>query len=162
MLNEQAADGWSVVSIVSAGTNVIAYLVRETDADAGKTPVAAAADDDAMDVADDAPADDAPADDHHLVSLEYSTTLVQRLWSSQKFISKTIRGNSVVMAQGIRATMPRNATLYWVNRSGGVLRKGTTFSSPSCSRFQMVQVPSCRLAFTCSRKFRTGGSFMTI
>ena len=31
LLNEKAADGWSVVSIVAAGTNIVAYLRRETD-----------------------------------------------------------------------------------------------------------------------------------
>jgi hypothetical protein len=31
LLNEKAADGWSVVSIVAAGTNIVAYLQRETD-----------------------------------------------------------------------------------------------------------------------------------
>jgi hypothetical protein len=35
LLNERAADGWSVVSIVSAGTNIVAYLTRERD-DAGE------------------------------------------------------------------------------------------------------------------------------
>jgi hypothetical protein len=29
LLNEKAADGWSVVSIVTAGTNIVAYLQRE-------------------------------------------------------------------------------------------------------------------------------------
>ena len=37
MLNEKAAEGWSVVSIVTAGTSVIAYLTREGDAAATKT-----------------------------------------------------------------------------------------------------------------------------
>ncbi len=32
MLTEKAADGWSVVSIVSAGTNVVAYLTRGGEA----------------------------------------------------------------------------------------------------------------------------------
>jgi hypothetical protein len=32
LLNEKAADGWSVVSIVAAGTNIVAYLQREADA----------------------------------------------------------------------------------------------------------------------------------
>ena len=31
LLNEKAAEGWSIVSIVSAGTNIVAYLSRETD-----------------------------------------------------------------------------------------------------------------------------------
>jgi hypothetical protein len=39
LLNEKAADGWSVVSIVAAGTNIVAYLQRETDgAPAVETP----------------------------------------------------------------------------------------------------------------------------
>ena len=39
LLNEKAADGWSVVSIVAAGTNIVAYLQRETDrAMATETP----------------------------------------------------------------------------------------------------------------------------
>lgn len=39
LLNEKAADGWSVVSIVAAGTNIVAYLQRETDgAPAAETP----------------------------------------------------------------------------------------------------------------------------
>ena len=39
LLNEKAADGWSVVSIVAAGTNIVAYLQRETDgATAIETP----------------------------------------------------------------------------------------------------------------------------
>ena len=44
LLNEKAADGWSVVSIVAAGTNIVAYLQREADEAA-------------------VPADDAPAID---------------------------------------------------------------------------------------------------
>jgi hypothetical protein len=40
LLNEKAADGWSVVSIVAAGTNIVAYLQRETDVStAVETPV---------------------------------------------------------------------------------------------------------------------------
>lgn len=34
LLNERAADGWEVVSIVSAGTNIVAYLSREAGAQA--------------------------------------------------------------------------------------------------------------------------------
>ena len=34
LLNEKAADGWSVVSIVAAGTNIVAYLQREADGSA--------------------------------------------------------------------------------------------------------------------------------
>ena len=33
-LNAKSADGWDVVSIVSAGSNVVAYLSREASADA--------------------------------------------------------------------------------------------------------------------------------
>ena len=32
LLNAQAAQGWSVVSIVAAGSNIVAYLQREVDA----------------------------------------------------------------------------------------------------------------------------------
>ena len=32
LLNERAADGWEVVSIVSAGTNIVAYLSRQAEA----------------------------------------------------------------------------------------------------------------------------------
>ena len=41
LLNEKAADGWSVVSIVAAGTSIVAYLQRETDGAtaAEETPV---------------------------------------------------------------------------------------------------------------------------
>jgi hypothetical protein len=31
MLNAKASEGWSVVTIVSAGTNIVAYLSRDTD-----------------------------------------------------------------------------------------------------------------------------------
>ncbi len=31
LLNDKAAEGWNVVSIVSAGTNIVAYLSRDTD-----------------------------------------------------------------------------------------------------------------------------------
>jgi hypothetical protein len=34
LLTERAADGWSVVSIVAAGTNIVAYLEREASAHA--------------------------------------------------------------------------------------------------------------------------------
>jgi hypothetical protein len=51
LLNEKAADGWSVVSIVAAGTNIVAYLQREADD--------TAAADESADVADDT-ADDVP------------------------------------------------------------------------------------------------------
>jgi hypothetical protein len=40
LLNERAADGWEVVSIVSAGTNIVAYLSRDAEAPAetGEAP----------------------------------------------------------------------------------------------------------------------------
>lgn len=31
MLNEKSAEGWNVVSVVSAGTNIVAYLSRDSD-----------------------------------------------------------------------------------------------------------------------------------
>jgi hypothetical protein len=45
MLNDKAADGWSVVSIVAAGTSIVAYLQRDVDesmqdALASETPAA--------------------------------------------------------------------------------------------------------------------------
>ena len=72
LLNEKAADGWSVVSIVAAGTNIVAYLQREADDTAvhTSTPVESAdsTDDTVAEVAadvpthGDTPTDDAPAD----------------------------------------------------------------------------------------------------
>ena len=56
LLNEKAADGWSVVSIVAAGTNIVAYLQREADDTTDDT-----ADDTAVDTA--APIESADADD---------------------------------------------------------------------------------------------------
>ena len=41
MLNEKSSDGWSVVSIVAAGANVVAYLQREADPNAAAQPAAA-------------------------------------------------------------------------------------------------------------------------
>jgi len=41
MLNDKAADGWSVVSIVTAGTNVVAYLCRDVDDNAASDDTAA-------------------------------------------------------------------------------------------------------------------------
>ena len=41
LLNEKAAEGWDVVSIISAGTNVVAYLQRATPGDAVVDDVAA-------------------------------------------------------------------------------------------------------------------------
>ncbi len=56
LLNEKSADGWSVVSIVAAGTNIVAYLQRE----AGDAPAAEQTSvDDATGV--DTPAEEAPA-----------------------------------------------------------------------------------------------------
>ena len=52
LLNEKAADGWSVVSIVAAGTSIVAYLQRESDgAPAAGAPAA------------DTPVDDTPAEE---------------------------------------------------------------------------------------------------
>ena len=39
LLNDKAADGWSVVSIVAAGSSIVAYLQREADPAAADTPV---------------------------------------------------------------------------------------------------------------------------
>ncbi len=50
LLNEKAADGWSVVSIVAAGTNIVAYLQRE-------------ADDHAVEPTADAPAEETPVEE---------------------------------------------------------------------------------------------------
>jgi len=55
LLNEKAADGWSVVSIVAAGTNIVAYLQRESD---GSSPAAA---DEPASI--ETPVDEAPAVD---------------------------------------------------------------------------------------------------
>ena len=59
LLNAKAADGWSVVSIVAAGTNIVAYLQRETD---GTAPAEAPADETPATAADaaDEQADDSP------------------------------------------------------------------------------------------------------
>jgi hypothetical protein len=62
MLNDKAADGWSVVSIVAAGTNIVAYLQREAGEQSGTAPLAA----EEVLVAEsmqDAPADETPADE---------------------------------------------------------------------------------------------------
>lgn len=65
MLNDKAADGWSVVSIVAAGTNIVAYLQRDADEHASTAaPDAeeAPADDPfAETTADETPADDTSA-----------------------------------------------------------------------------------------------------
>jgi len=62
LLNERARDGWEVVSIVSAGTNIVAYLSREAEesssTDTGEAPVTeTAAEETAVEEAT-APADD--------------------------------------------------------------------------------------------------------
>ena len=49
LLNEKAADGWSVVSIVAAGTNIVAYLQREADDTAADTVAPIESADDADD-----------------------------------------------------------------------------------------------------------------
>jgi hypothetical protein len=75
LLNDSAAEGWDVVSIVGAGTNIVAYLTREASegsapdtaveagaVEAGAVATAAAA----PTLPDDAPADataDEPTDD---------------------------------------------------------------------------------------------------
>ena len=41
LLNEKAAEGWGVVSIISAGTNVIAYLQRSAPGEAVNDDVVA-------------------------------------------------------------------------------------------------------------------------
>lgn len=61
LLNEKAADGWSVVSIVAAGTNIVAYLQRdagEASPAADETPAA------------EAPVIDEPAADDPFVAVE--------------------------------------------------------------------------------------------
>lgn len=50
LLTEKSAEGWSVVSIVSAGTNIVAYLERESD---GTTAEAAPVIEDATDIIPD-------------------------------------------------------------------------------------------------------------
>ena len=61
LLNEKAADGWSVVSIVAAGTNIVAYLQREADDPADDTAVDTAAPIESAD-ADDDTSEDTVAD----------------------------------------------------------------------------------------------------
>src|SRR6056297_3638190 len=41
LLSEKSAEGWEVVSIVSAGTNIVAYLSRESDGTAAAAEPAA-------------------------------------------------------------------------------------------------------------------------
>ncbi|RLE19922.1 MAG: hypothetical protein DRJ50_11580, partial [Actinobacteria bacterium] len=41
LLNEKAAEGWGVVSIISAGTNVVAYLQRPAAGESANDDVAA-------------------------------------------------------------------------------------------------------------------------
>lgn len=64
MLTEKAADGWSVVSIVAAGTNIVAYLQRESDGAGAVADEAPAVETPAPETtADEAPASDAPAEE---------------------------------------------------------------------------------------------------
>jgi Protein of unknown function (DUF2510) len=60
LLNEKAADGWSVVSIVAAGTNIVAYLQRDAD---GASPAA-------DDTAAESPVIEEPAADDPFVAVE--------------------------------------------------------------------------------------------
>ena len=71
LLSEKAVDGWSVVSIVAAGTNIVAYLQREADEHAFEPTVDAAAEEpdtedapapEAVVAAEDTPVDE-PVDD---------------------------------------------------------------------------------------------------
>ncbi|MEM8620442.1 MAG: DUF2510 domain-containing protein [Actinomycetota bacterium] len=52
LLSEKAAEGWEVISIVSAGTNIVAYLQRGDAAAPAPTPASPAVEE---------PVDDAPA-----------------------------------------------------------------------------------------------------
>ena len=73
LLNEKAADGWSVVSIVAAGTNIVAYLQREADDHAVDATTPDETVDTTLDTVDDVaasvptygdtPSDEAPADE---------------------------------------------------------------------------------------------------
>lgn len=60
LLNEKAADGWSVVSIVAAGTNIVAYLQREAGKQASESTTGWSGDDAAT---DDIATEEAPADE---------------------------------------------------------------------------------------------------
>ena len=62
MLNDKAADGWSVVSIVAAGTNIVAYLQREADGGASASE-AAPAEDSFDDTAEETPGDETSSED---------------------------------------------------------------------------------------------------
>jgi hypothetical protein len=62
MLNDKAADGWSVVSIVAAGTNIVAYLQREAGDHTG-TAAPAAEEVLVEESTHDAPSDETPADE---------------------------------------------------------------------------------------------------
>ena len=44
MLAEKSAEGWSVISIVAAGTNIVAYLEREADGSTAEAEDAAGSD----------------------------------------------------------------------------------------------------------------------
>jgi len=73
LLNEKAADGWSVVSIVAAGTNIVAYLQREADDHAVDATTPDETVDTALDTVDDVaasvptygdtPSDEAPVEE---------------------------------------------------------------------------------------------------
>jgi len=57
LLNDSAAEGWDVVSIVGAGTNIVAYLTREaSEGSAPDTAVEAGAVEAGADDRDDVPA----------------------------------------------------------------------------------------------------------
>jgi hypothetical protein len=62
MLNDKAVDGWSVVSIVAAGTNIVAYLQREAGGHVG-TAAPAAEEVLVAESMQDARADETPAHD---------------------------------------------------------------------------------------------------
>jgi hypothetical protein len=57
-LNEKSSDGWDVVAIVSAGTNIVAYLSRQADATAAAVDEMAA---EATEATEDTPAEEAAA-----------------------------------------------------------------------------------------------------
>ena len=59
LLDEKAADGWSVVSIVAAGTNIVAYLQREAGDHAVDATTPAETADTTLDTVDEAAAPDA-------------------------------------------------------------------------------------------------------
>jgi hypothetical protein len=63
LLNEKAAEGWSVVSIVSAGTNIVAYLQREAAESVSDAPSAAEGAIVEETPVEETPADETPADE---------------------------------------------------------------------------------------------------